>query len=97
MLQRALRSWGCGVCAVASEDEAVQALVEAGSLTQEAAGLLFSATGVDDHVVTDPPVHAMQRLGLQRPQGVGGEQPELCLMQSAGSVDEAQLLNCRGK
>ena len=99
VLQRALRSWGCGVCAVTSEEEAVQALVEAGSLTQEAAkGLLLSATGTDDPVVTDPPVHAMQRLGLQpRPQGSGGEQQELCLMQSAGGVDEDQQLNCQGK
>lgn len=66
ILELALQSWGCRVCAVQTEDEAIRELVDAGSLSLEST-LPTSTEGL----LLDSEVEAMELFTK-----VLGQQPE---------------------
>ncbi len=89
VLQRALRAAGCGVCSVATEDDAVQRLVEAGSLKPEAAMRVVPGPGSDASEYEDEILHKIRV-----------QQAHNATMSAELSLDalvDEDNLNCRGK
>ncbi|GAX73158.1 hypothetical protein CEUSTIGMA_g611.t1 [Chlamydomonas eustigma] len=88
VLQKALKSWGCEVCAVSSEDDAVQELLDAGSLSAESARRRNSEIMDSSDDAVFHKLMAMQH--IQRPDAP--ELAELCLRHTEGDKE----LKCKG-